>query len=125
MQYRGHPYIFSFKDILYDIQYDITIKKHVILNIVVLADSEDGSCDRDEDRPLDHDEEIDMDDFEYCPIAHTKDKMSQLFQNIPDLISFSPDEITKTVERMTIPYQDINIKATEYEEALLQGIFQR
>ena len=38
-----------------------------------------------------------MDDYEYCPDANTNDKMSQLFQNIPDLISFSPDDITKDV----------------------------
>ena len=63
----------------------------------MLADSEDGSCDRDEDSPLDQDKEINMDCYEYCPDANTNDKMSKLFQNIPDLISFSPDDITKDV----------------------------
>ena len=49
------------------------------MNIVVLADSENGSCDRDEDRPLDHDEEIDMDNFEYCSDAHIKNKCHNSF----------------------------------------------
>jgi len=51
------------------------------------TDSEDGSSDRDEDRPLESDKEIDMDDFEYCPDAQATDFISKLFQNIPDLMS--------------------------------------
>ena len=35
-----------------------------------------------------------MDDYEYCADAHTKDKMSELFQTFPDLMSFDPDDIT-------------------------------
>ena len=41
--------------------------QYVVLNLIVLTDSEDGCCEQDDDRPLDHYEEIDMEDYEYCP----------------------------------------------------------
>ena len=58
-----------------------------------------------------------MDGYEYCPDANTNDKMSLLFQNICNLISFAPDDITKavTVQRMLIPIQG-NIEAMEFED---------
>ena len=44
----------------------------------MLTDSEDGCPERDDDRPLDHDEEIAMDDYEYCPDVYGTDLMSNL-----------------------------------------------
>ena len=44
-----------------------------IWKLIDFADSEDETRDRDDEKPLDHDEEIDMDDYEYCPDEHTMD----------------------------------------------------
>ena len=89
-----------------------------------MADSEDETCDRDDEKSLDHDEEIDMDDYEFCADAHTKDKMSELFQNFPDLMSFAPDDITRAVESIAVPDQDINIEAIAFDDALSKRFVQ-
>ena len=86
------------------------------------ADSEDGSSVRDDDRPLDHDEELDMDDYEYCPDGQTTDLMSKLFQNFPDLMSFDPDQITSAVESLAIPIEEIEIEAMDFEDAVGKGL---
>ena len=86
-----------------------------------MADSEDETRDRDNKKPLDHDKEIDMDDYEYCADAYTKDEMSGLFQNFPDLTSFAPDDITRAVENIAVPDQDFNIEAIAFDDALSKG----
>ena len=92
--------------------------QYVVLNLIVLTDSEDRCCERDDDRPLDHYEEIDMEDYEYCPNVYGNDLMSKLFLNIPDLMSFTPNDITHTVESIAVPVQEIHIESMEFQNAL-------
>ena len=60
-----------------------------IYDLLVQTDSEDGCPKRDDNRPLDHNEEIDMDDYKYCPDVYGTDLMSKLFLNIPDLMTMT------------------------------------
>ena len=87
----------------------------------MLTDSEDVSSERDDNRPLDHDEEIDMDDYEYCPHVHSKVLMSQLFLNIPDVMGFTAEDITQAVESIAVPVQEINIEAMGFQNAPEKG----
>ena len=75
-----------------------------------------------DDRDLDHWEAIDMDDYEYRPDQHTSDRLSQFFQNIPDMLELVEDDIDKAVEKMAIPPQEIDIKAMEFDAALGAGL---
>ena len=89
-----------------------------IYDLLVLTDSEDECPERDDSRPLDHDEEIDIDDYEYFPDVYGTDLMSKLFLNIPDLMSFTPNDITHAVESIAVPVQEIHMEAMEFQNAV-------
>jgi len=71
---------------------------------------------------LDHDEEIDMDDYEYCPDEQTRDLMSKIFRSFADKMSFDRDEITSAVESLGIPIEEIEIEAMDFEDAVDKGL---
>ena len=78
--------------------------------------------ERNDDRDLDHWEAIDMDDYKYRPDQHILDRISQFFQNIPDMLTLVEDDIDKAVEKMAITPQDIDIPAMEFDAALGEGL---
>ena len=53
--------------------------------------------------------------------VYGNDLMSKLFLNIPDLMSFSANDITHAVESITVPVQQIHIEAMEFQNALEKG----
>ena len=82
------------------------------------ADSDVGHVQGNDDRDMDSQEAIDMEYYKYITDHHTLDKLSQFFQNIPDMLDIVEDDIEKAVEKMAIPQQDIDIPAMEFNDAL-------
>ena len=53
--------------------------------------------------------------------VYGNDLMSKLFLNIPNLMSFTANDITHAVESIAVPVQQIHIEAMEFQNAVEKG----
>ena len=53
--------------------------------------------------------------------VYSNDLMSKLFLNIPDLMSFTANDINHVVESIAVPVQQIHIEAIEFQNAVEKG----